>query len=487
MVGPGEVRGSTGGPWPSGRAGATLIGPPTAGPRPATGRGERARGRGRWPAAGARPAAVWWRGPSTVSSDSTQRSTHSDSSSTSRSARSRPSAWAAVMRGRQSSSTMENSASLAPLMVADTPPVSRLSSTSSLGSWRSRSSRWTMASTRAAPNCSGVSAPTKYVVEVAVAGAVEAAQHDGQHELVPVVEVAVDRGPRHLGRGGDVLDGGLGQAEAVDAGLGRVEQAVAGRDRVGRRLVAPPKLGHRRTPYGVGHLPVRCDIGPGLLRQMTVTSYHCPCATNDTFCIIARRPSVAHRRATPNRGILAHARVLVVPGAHRPRRRQRPRRHHERRQPLRRRRSSPRSPTAPTPSSPGTTRRAPARRSTSSTRRPRTRSGTARPTSTGRSTSTPRPSPCSPTAPSPTGSAIEFDPDRHPSGQVVAPRSGSSGASSSRTGASASSCTVSRARCCARPRSSRPCRGSTPSTTPPPRSWTRPATSRSSPGTSTPS
>ena len=36
-------------------------------------------------------------------------------------------------------------------------------------------------------------------------------------------------------------------------------------------------------------------------------------------------------------------------------------------------------------------------------------------------------------------------------------------------GAAASSCTASRAPCCARPRSSRPCRGSTPSTTPPPR------------------
>ena len=54
-----------------------------------------------------------------------------------------------------------------------------------------------------------------------------------------------------------------------------------------------------------------------------------------------------------------------------------------------------------------------------------------------------------------------------------------------RTGCSPSSCTASRARCCARPRSSRRCRGSTPSTTPPPRSWTRPATSRSSPATST--
>ena len=46
-----------------------------------------------------------------------------------------------------------------------------------------------------------------------------------------------------------------------------------------------------------------------------------------------------------------------------------------------------------------------------------------------------------------------------------------------------SSSTVSRARCCAPPRSSRPCRGTTPSCTPPRRSSTRPATSRSSPAT----
>ena len=48
-------------------------------------------------------------------------------------------------------------------------------------------------------------------------------------------------------------------------------------------------------------------------------------------------------------------------------------------------------------------------------------------------------------------------------------RSGSSWASSPRTGRSASSCTVSRARSCAPPRSSRPCRGSTRSTTRRPR------------------
>ena len=51
--------------------------------------------------------------------------------------------------------------------------------------------------------------------------------------------------------------------------------------------------------------------------------------------------------------------------------------------------------------------------------------------------------------------------------------------------ASASSSTASRARCCAPPRSSRPCRGTTPSCTPRPRWSTRPATSRCSPATST--
>ena len=48
-----------------------------------------------------------------------------------------------------------------------------------------------------------------------------------------------------------------------------------------------------------------------------------------------------------------------------------------------------------------------------------------------------------------------------------------------------SSSTASRARCCARRRSPRPCRGTTPSCTPRRRSSTRPATSRSSPATST--
>ena len=47
-----------------------------------------------------------------------------------------------------------------------------------------------------------------------------------------------------------------------------------------------------------------------------------------------------------------------------------------------------------------------------------------------------------------------------------------------------SSSTASRAPCCARPRSPRPCRGTTPSCTPPRRSSTRPATSRCSPATS---
>ena len=60
-------------------------------------------------------------------------------------------------------------------------------------------------------------------------------------------------------------------------------------------------------------------------------------------------------------------------------------------------------------------------------------------------------------------------PDRHGRSRSGATRSGCSSASRTRTGCSPSSCTASRARCCARPRSSRRCRGSTPSTTPPPR------------------
>ena len=85
-----------------------------------------------------------------------------------------------------------------------------------------------MASTTAVAELLGGVGAGEVLVEVALAGAVEAAQHDGQHQLVAVVEVAVDRGPGHLGLGGDVLDGGLGQPEAVDAGLRRVEQALRG-------------------------------------------------------------------------------------------------------------------------------------------------------------------------------------------------------------------------------------------------------------------
>ena len=48
-------------------------------------------------------------------------------------------------------------------------------------------------------------------------------------------------------------------------------------------------------------------------------------------------------------------------------------------------------------------------------------------------------------------------------------RSGSSSASTSAAGRCRSSSTGSRARCCARPRSPRPCRGTTPSSTRPPR------------------
>ena len=59
---------------------------------------------------------------------------------------------------------------------------------------------------------------------------------------------------------------------------------------------------------------------------------------------------------------------------------------------------------------------------------------------------------------------------RHRRSRSGATRSGSASASRTRTGCSPSSCTASRARSCARPRSSRPSRGSTPSTTPPPRS-----------------
>ena len=107
-----------------------------------------------------------------------------------------------------------------------------------------------------------------------------------------------------------------------------------------------------------------------------------------------------------------------------------------------------------------------ARRSTSSTRRPRPRSGTARPTWTGRSTSTRRRS----SPPTPPRTAVidaEPRPHRHAVRATGATRSGCElGDRVAELDAVASSCTASRARWSARPRSSRPCRGSTPSTTP---------------------
>ena len=99
---------------------------------------------------------------------------------------------------------------------------------------------------------------------------------------------------------------------------------------------------------------------------------------------------------------------------HRPRRRQRHRGHPGRSPPPTATRTSTPSRTTPTPSSRGTTRRAPARRSTSSTRRPSTRSGTARPTSTGRSTSTPRSSSSSSAASAEPDRAAMTRPRRHP-------------------------------------------------------------------------
>ena len=74
---------------------------------------------------------------------------------------------------------------------------------------------------------------------------------------------------------------------------------------------------------------------------------------------------------------------------------------------------------------------------------------------------------------------------RHGRREVGRRRSGSSSASTSGAGRCRSSSTASRARCCARRRSPRPCRGTTPSCTRRRRWSTRPATSRCSPATST--
>ena len=133
-------------------------------------------------------------------------------------------------------------------------------------------------------------------------------------------------------------------------------------------------------------------------------------------------------------------------------------------------------------SSPGTTTRGSGPSSTSSTRNPRPANGTPPPISTGRSR-------LIPTRRSTSSSNSRWI---RPTWRIPirrstrgATRNGVSSVSSRPSGASASSCTVSRARCFAPPKSSRPFRGSMPSTTPLSRPSTRPATSRPSPGIST--
>ena len=54
-----------------------------------------------------------------------------------------------------------------------------------------------------------------------------------QHVLA-AGEHAVERGPRHAGLGGDVVDGDLGDAPALDAALGAVEHARLDRAGAGR-------------------------------------------------------------------------------------------------------------------------------------------------------------------------------------------------------------------------------------------------------------
>ena len=109
----------------------------------------------------------------------------------------------------------------------------------------------------------------------------------------------------------------------------------------------------------------------------------------DTFALAEGRPAVPSltrppRTRAPSQEQHVHHRRRHL-GPHRC---ERSRRHPGGRQRAHPRDRSTRCRTTPRPSSRGTTRRARDQRSTSSTRRPRRRSGTATPTSTGRSTST---------------------------------------------------------------------------------------------------
>ena len=130
------------------------------------------------------------------------------------------------------------------------------------------------------------------------------------------------------------------------------------------------------------HPPLR----PGSTRTTAAPSAGWSTPTSSPPSPASRRPHHEHQRRDP-----------------RPGRGRRPRGDPRRSPTPTATRPSTRSRTTPRPSSPGTTRRAAARRSTASTRRPSARSGTARPTSRGTPTSTRRP--WSSTTPRPTWAA----------------------------------------------------------------------------------
>ena len=129
-------------------------------------------------------------------------------------------------------------------------------------------------------------------------------------------------------------------------------------------------------------------------------------------------------------------------------------------------------PTTPTPSSRGTTAW-PARRCASSTRRPRPASGTARPTCPWDTEVDQEAIVVANARPAIAMGAVDGRLDHYIGSPVE--KWGEKewiefGIQSQNWTLSRSSCTASRARCSARPRSSRRCRGTTPSSTPPPRS-----------------
>src|SRR5581483_11727061 len=97
-----------------------------------------------------------------------------------------------------------------------------------------------------------------------------------EDQLVAVGEVAVHGGAGHLGRRGDVLDGGLHDAVALEARLGGVDEPGPSRAGVVGGVRAPAQLDHagmvRRASVAMRHTPPRvvCNGTTGLRRRLVV-------------------------------------------------------------------------------------------------------------------------------------------------------------------------------------------------------------------------